>query len=114
MCLLRGVTASTSYRDPVLCPGSSSGRSAPREALVVRPRPRSGPLGRGAGRLRGGGAWHGAGADEPGQSQQHSEKHAGPTAPQRHGLLPQSGDSLTSRGEHVEKKTGCCLSEEKM
>lgn len=94
-----GVTACTGDRDSVFRPGGGAGRPAPWEALVVRPRPRRGPLGWGAGRLWRGEARHGAGGDRPGEGQQHQEEHAGPTAPQKHWFLSKSGEELTTREE---------------
>lgn len=97
MHLFTGVTTRTGNRDPVLRPGGGPGRPAPREALLVWPRPGGGPLGRGDGRLWGGETRHGAGGDRPGEGQQHQEEHAGPTAPQRHWFLSQSGEDLTTK-----------------
>lgn len=71
--------------------GSKHGHS-----YLIRPRSGGGPLGGGAGRLWGGGAGSADGGGGPGQSVQNQEEHAGPTAPQRHQLLPQSG-------QHVKK-----------
>lgn len=97
MYLFPGFTPCTGNRDPVFCPGGGAGRPAPRKAIIVWPRPGGGPVGWGAGRLRRGEARHGAGGNRPGEGQQHQEEHAGPTAPQRHWFLSQSGEDLTTR-----------------
>lgn len=89
------VTSCTGSRDPVLCLGSSSGRSAPREALLVWPRSGGGPLGRFAGRLRRGEGRHGAGGDQPGETQQHQEEYASTRAPQGNWLLSRSGENMS-------------------
>lgn len=64
-----GVTPRTGNRNTVLCPGSSTGRPAPRQAFVLWPRPSRGPLGGSGGRLWWGEARHGVGGGRPGESQ---------------------------------------------
>jgi len=94
--LLWGVTPGTGDRDPVLRPGGGAGRPAPRKALIVRPRPGGGPLGRGARWLRRREAGRGAGGSRPGESAKNQEEHAGPAAPQRDCFLPQFGSKLST------------------
>lgn len=95
--LFPGVAPSTGHRDSVLRPGGSAGGPAPRQALVVRPRPGRGPLGGGGGRLRRGGARDGPGGGGPGKSGEDQEEHAGPGAPQGRCFLQQSESSLRRR-----------------
>lgn len=90
-----GASSGESHRDTVLRPSSSAGWPAPREALFLRPRPRSGPLGGGAEWLWRGEPRLGACGDQHGENQQHQEEHASPGAPQRRCFLPQPGLNLS-------------------